>query len=411
MNNIKIIEGGVTAAKGFKAAAVHVGIKNNEKKDMAMIYSEKPCVTAGTFTLNKVFAAPVKWDKNIVNNSAFSQAVVVNTGIANACTGKEGDAICKAEAETVSKLLSIPEDSVLLGSTGVIGMQLPMDKILHGIKLLVPTLSDTVEAGIDAAKAIMTTDTRYKQVAVSVEIGGKTVTVGGMCKGAGMIHPNMATMLCFITSDAVIEQSALKKMTREIVEDSFNMISVDGDTSTNDTVLVMANGMAKNQAITMDNKADYELYYQALCYVLTELSKMIAGDGEGCTCLFEVQVINAKTKEQAKILAKSVVTSNLTKCAIFGHDANWGRMLCAMGYSSADFDPEKVNIYFESEAGKIKIVENGLAANYSEEKATEILSKNPIMAIVDIQSGNEKATAWGCDLTFDYVKINADYRS
>lgn len=411
MDNIKIIEGGVTAAKGFKAAAVQAGIKNNIKKDMAMIYSEKPCVTAGTFTLNKVFAAPVKWDKNVVNNSAFSQAVVINSGIANACTGNDGDNACKKEAETVSKLLSIPEDSVLLGSTGVIGMQLPMDKILHGIELLVPTLSDTLDAGTDAAKAIMTTDTRDKQVAVSVEIGGKTVTVGGMCKGAGMIHPNMATMLCFITSDAVIEQSALKKMTSAIVEDSFNMISVDGDTSTNDTVLVMANGMAKNQAITMDNKADYELYYQAFCYVLTELSKMIAGDGEGCTCLFEVQVINAKTKEQAKVLAKSVVTSNLTKCAIFGHDANWGRMLCAMGYSGADFDPEKVDIYFESEAGKIKIVENGVAANYSEEKATEILSQNPITAIVDIQSGNEKATAWGCDLTFDYIKINADYRS
>lgn len=411
MNDIKIIEGGVTAAKGFKAAAVQAGIKNNTKKDMAMIYSEKPCVTAGTFTLNKVFAAPVKWDKNIVNNSAFSQAVVINSGIANACTGNDGDSACKKEAETVSKLLSIPEDSVLLGSTGVIGMQLPMDKILHGIKLLVPSLSDTLEAGTDAAKAIMTTDTRDKQVAVSVEIGGKTVTVGGMCKGAGMIHPNMATMLCFITSDAVIEQSALKKMTCEIVEESFNMISVDGDTSTNDTVLVMANGMAKNQAITIENQADYELYYQALCYVLTELSKMIAGDGEGCTCLFEVQVINAKTKEQAKVLAKSVVTSNLTKCAIFGHDANWGRMLCAMGYSGADFDPEKVGIYFESEAGKIKIVENGVAANYSEETATEILSKNPITAIVDIQSGNEKATAWGCDLTFDYIKINADYRS
>lgn len=411
MNDIKIIEGGVTAAKGFKAAAVHVGIKNNTKKDMAMIYSEKPCVTAGTFTLNKVFAAPVKWDKNIVNNSAFSQAVVINSGVANACTGEEGDSACKKEAEAVSKILSIPQDSVLLGSTGVIGMQLPIDKMIHGIELLVPELSDTLEAGTEAAKAIMTTDTRDKQVAVCVEIGGKTVTVGGMCKGAGMIHPNMATMLCFITSDAVIEQSALKKMTSEIVEDSFNMISVDGDTSTNDTVLVMANGMAENEMIKIDNKNDYELYYQALCYVLTELSKMIAGDGEGCTCLFEVQVMGAKTKEQAKILAKSVVTSNLTKCAIFGHDANWGRILCAMGYSGADFAPEKVDIYFESEAGKIKIVENGVAANYSEEKATEILSKNPITAVVDIQLGNEKATAWGCDLTLDYIKINADYRS
>lgn len=411
MNNIQIIEGGVTAAKGFQAAAVHVGIKNNTKKDMAMIYSKKPCVTAGTFTLNRVFAAPVKWDKNIVNNSTFSQAVVVNTGIANACTGKEGDSICKAEAKMAAKVLSIPEDSVLLGSTGVIGMQLPMDKILHGIELLAPELSDTLEAGTEAAKAIMTTDTREKQVAVAVEIGGKTVTVGGMCKGAGMIHPNMATMLCFITSDAVIEQSALKKMTSAIVEDSFNMISVDGDTSTNDTVLVMANGMAENQAITIENKEDYELYYEALCYVLTELSKMIAGDGEGCTCLFEVQVINAKTKAQAKILAKSVATSNLTKCAIFGHDANWGRMMCAMGYSGADFDPEKADIYFESEAGRLKIVENGLAADYSEDKATEILSKNTVRAVIDIKLGNEKATAWGCDLTFDYVKINADYRS
>ena len=231
-----------------------------------------------------------------------------------------------------------------------------------------------------------------------------------MCKGAGMIHPNMATMLCFVTTDACIKKDALQKMTKAIVSDTFNMISVDGDTSTNDTVLVLANGMAENDIITEDSK-DYQAFYDALFYVLRELSKKIAGDGEGCTCLFEVQVKNAATKEQAKVLAKSIVTSSLTKAAIFGHDANWGRILCAMGYSGADLEPEKVDIYFESEAGKLKIVENGKATDYSEEKATEILSKNPVIAIADVKMGNEEATAWGCDLTFDYVKINADYRS
>jgi glutamate N-acetyltransferase/amino-acid N-acetyltransferase len=247
-------------------------------------------------------------------------------------------------------------------------------------------------------------------VAVTVNIGGKTVTVGGMCKGAGMIHPNMATMLCFITSDACIEKKILQEMVSNIVEDTFNMISVDGDTSTNDTVLVMANGLAQNPVISEHGK-DYDTFYEALFYVLRELSKKIAGDGEGCTCLFEVQVKNAATKQQAKILAKSIVTSSLTKAAIFGHDANWGRILCAMGYSGADLEPEKVDIYFESEAGSLKIVENGKATDYSEDKATEILSKNPVTAIADVKLGSENATAWGCDLTFDYVKINADYRS
>ena len=256
----------------------------------------------------------------------------------------------------------------------------------------------------------MTTDTRSKQVAVTVDIKGKKVTVGGMCKGAGMIHPNMATMLCFITSDANIEKSALQKMTSAIVDDSFNMISVDGDTSTNDTVLVMANGMAENECIK-ENTPEYDEYFKALSYILTELSKMIAGDGEGCTCLFEVKVINAKERQQARTLAKSIVTSSLTKAAIFGHDANWGRILCAMGYSGADFEPEKVDIYFESSAGKLKIVENGKATDYSEEEATKILSQNPVTAIADVKQGDVNATAWGCDLTFDYVKINADYRS
>lgn len=407
---MEIIKGGVTAAKGFKAAGMNVRIKNNEKKDMAMIYSEKPCVTAGTFTTNKVFAAPVKWDKKIVRELQYSQAVVINSGVANACTGKEGDDACELEAKTASKVLNIPKDSVLVASTGVIGAQLPMDKICSGIEQLPKLLDSSLEAGTLAAQAIMTTDTVDKQVAVQVEISGKNVTIGGMCKGAGMIHPNMATMLCFITTDANIEKAALQKMTSVIVEDTFNMISVDGDTSTNDTVLVMANGMADNMEITADTE-DYKVFYDALFYVLRELSKKIAGDGEGCTCLFEVQVKNAATKEQAKILAKSIVTSSLTKAAIFGHDANWGRILCAMGYSGADLEPEKVDIYFESEAGKLKIVENGKATDYSEDKATQILSRNPVIAIADVKMGTKEATAWGCDLTFDYVKINADYRS
>ncbi len=408
---MNIITGGVTAPKGFKSAGLSVGIKNKtDKKDMAMVYSEKPCTTAGTFTTNRVSAAPVKWDRDVVYNSPFSQAVVVNSGVANACTGTEGLDACKKEAEAVSKKLGIPANSVLVASTGVIGMQLPMDKICEGIDKLPELLDSTLEAGTSAAEAIMTTDTVSKEVAVTVDISGKEVTVGGMCKGAGMIHPNMATMLCFITSDVNIEKQTLQKMTSEIVDDSFNMISVDGDTSTNDTALVMANGMAENEIIT-EQSADYDKFYEALKYIFTELSKKIAGDGEGCTCLFEAQVINAKTKAQAKVLAKSIITSNLTKAAIFGHDANWGRILCAMGYSGAEFEPENVDIYFESEAGKLKIVENGNATDYSEEVATQILSKNPVKAIADIKEGSESATAWGCDLTFDYVKINADYRS
>ena len=407
---MKEITGGVTAAKGFQAASTAAGIKYKDRKDMAMIYSEVPCKAAGTFTTNIVKAAPVKWDHNVVYNSKAAQAVVINAGIANACTGEEGMGYCRQTAEKVEKVLGIAADEVLVASTGVIGMQLPIDRICNGIDAMVPQLKGDTESGTEASKAIMTTDTKNKEVAVTIELGGKTVTIGGMCKGSGMIHPNMATMLCFVTTDACIKKDALQKMTKAIVSDTFNMISVDGDTSTNDTVLVLANGMAENDIITEDSK-DYQTFYDALFYVLRELSKKIAGDGEGCTCLFEVQVKNASTKEQAKVLAKSIVTSSLTKAAIFGHDANWGRILCAMGYSGADLEPEKVDIYFESEAGKLKIVENGKATDYSEEKATEILSKNPVIAIADVKMGNEEATAWGCDLTFDYVKINADYRS
>lgn len=408
---MKVINGGVTAALGFKAAGVAAAIKyTNGKKDMALVYSEKPCVAAGTFTTNKVFAAPVKWDRNVVYNEAFAQAIVVNSGVANACTGVEGDEACAKTAKKMSEVLGIPEAYVLIGSTGVIGMQLPVEKICAGVEVLAPMLSDSIEAGTQAAEAIMTTDTVSKEVAVEVMVDGKKVTIGGMCKGAGMIHPNMATMLCYVTTDCDIEKSLLQKMTSEIIDDSFNMISVDGDTSTNDTALVLANGLAGNKKIT-EPGADYDAFFEGLSYVLTELSKKIAGDGEGCTCLFEVQVKNAADKATAKTLAKSIVTSSLTKAAIFGHDANWGRILCAMGYSGADFDPEKVDIFFESEAGKLQIVKDGTATDYSEEKATEILSKNPVIAIADVKQGEYNATAWGCDLTFDYVKINADYRS
>lgn len=407
---MNIIDGGITSAKGFSAASFCAGIKSTAKDDMAMIVSDTPCLVAGTFTTNKVFAAPVKWDKKVVYESPCANAVVINSGIANACTGQKGDETCEAEASAVQSVLGFDKNTVLLASTGVIGMQLPMDKIVGGIKGLAGKLDYSAQAGTDAAIAIMTTDTVNKQVACNVDINGVTVTVGGMCKGAGMIHPNMATMLCFITTDALISKDALQKMTSSIVDDSFNMISVDGDTSTNDTVLVMANGESKCDLIKEGTEA-YDKFYQALSYVLTELSKKIAGDGEGCTCLFEVKVLNAKERQTARRLAKSVVTSNLTKAAIFGHDANWGRILCALGYSGADFDPEIVDIYFESEAGKLKIVENGCATDYSEEEATKILSKNPVTAICDIKQGDVDATAWGCDLTFDYVKINADYRS
>lgn len=408
---MKEINGGVCAAKGFKAAGLNAGIKNNTKKDMALVYSEVPCVKAGTFTTNKACAAPVKWDKKVVFESKYAQAVVVNTGVANACTGAKGLEDCATEAKLVASELGIDESYVLVSSTGVIGKLLPMDVIEAGIKKLPSLLENSVEAASCAAESIMTTDTVPKQVAVSVEVAGKTVNIGGMCKGAGMIHPNMATMLCYVTTDAAIEESFLQVITKEIVEDTFNMISVDGDTSTNDTVLVLANGLADNDVITNRGSVGFKEFYDGLFFVLRELSKKIAGDGEGATCLFEAQVVNAVTKKDAKILSKSIVCSNLTKAAIFGHDANWGRILCAMGYSGAEFDPEIVDIWFESAAGKLKIVENGNATDYSEEIATKILSEKHVIAIADCKQGEYSATAFGCDLTFDYVTINADYRS
>lgn len=404
------IKGGVTAAKGFEAAAAAAAIKYQGRTDMALVYSETPCRVAGTFTTNLVKAAPVKWDQKVVKESPYAQAVIVNSGIANACTGEEGMSYCKETAEEAAEVFGIPADSVLVASTGVIGMQLPMERLKNGIHLLKEAKGDSLEHGTEASKAIMTTDTVNKEIAVQVELGGKTVTIGGMCKGSGMIHPNMCTMLAFVTTDVNISKEMLQACVSADVKDSFNMISVDGDTSTNDTLLVLANGKAGNPEITEDSE-DYQAFAKALNTVTTYLAKKMAGDGEGATALFEVKIVGAESKEQAVTLSKSVVTSSLVKAAIYGHDANWGRILCAMGYSGAQFDPEKVDLFFESAAGKIQIIENGVAVNYSEEEATKILSEPEVTAIADVKMGDATATAWGCDLTYDYVKINADYRS
>lgn len=407
MNQVK---GGVTAAKGYEAAAAAGGIKYKDRTDMAMIYSQVPCVAAGTFTQNIVKAAPVRWDQQVVKSGAKAQAVIVNSGIANACTGAEGFGYCKDTAEAAAKALDISADGVLIGSTGVIGKQIPIDRLVSGIEALAGKKNSSLENGTEAARAIMTTDTCEKELAVQIEAGGKTVTVGGMAKGSGMIHPNMCTMLAFITTDAVISKETLQKALSEDVDDTYNMISVDGDTSTNDTVLLLANGMAENAEIIYGSE-DYKKFAEALHTINEYLAKKIAGDGEGATALFEVKAIGCESVEQAKVLAKAIVCSNLTKTAIAGHDANWGRILCAMGYSGAQFDPEKVDLFFESKAGRIQIIADGTAVDYSEEEATRILSETEVTAVADVKMGGCQATAWGCDLTHGYIEINADYRS
>lgn len=407
---MEIIKGGVTAAKGYEAASCAAGIKYQGRTDMAMVYSRIPCVAAGTFTTNVVKAAPVKWDQQVVAGGAKVQAVIVNSGIANACTGAEGFGYCRDTAQAAAKELGISEDGVLIGSTGVIGKQLPIDRLTAGIRVLAKEKNDTLENGTAAAKAIMTTDTCAKELAVTFDVGGKTVTLGGMAKGSGMIHPNMCTMLSFITTDAVISKAALQKALGADVQDTYNMISVDGDTSTNDTVILLANGLAENPEIT-EGSEDYRRFREALHTVNEYLAKKIAGDGEGATALFEARATGCESIQQAKTLAKSIVCSNLTKTAIAGHDANWGRILCAMGYSGARFDPERVDLFFESKAGRIQIIENGTAVDYSEEEATKILSESEVTAIADVKMGDKSAAAWGCDLTHGYIEINADYRS
>lgn len=407
---MKKIKGGVTAAKGFEAASAAAGIKYQGRTDMALVYSQKPCEAAGTFTTNVVKAAPVKWDKKVVESNAKPQVIVINSGIANACTGDAGMECCKEVAKEVTKVLETETESVLIGSTGVIGMQLPVEKMKDGVHLLAKEKAEGLEMGNLAAKAIMTTDTKEKEAAVTIELDGTTVTIGGMAKGSGMIHPNMCTMLAFITTDAVISKEALQAALSSDVEETYNMISVDGDTSTNDTVLLLANQMAGNKEIQKGTK-ELEIFKEALHEVNTTLAKKIAGDGEGATALLEVTVQGAETKQQAKTLAKSVICSNLTKTAIAGHDANWGRILCAMGYAGVEFEPEKTDLFIQSSAGELKLVENGMALDYSEKKATEILSQTEVCVVADIKAGTEKATAWGCDLTHGYIDINADYRS
>ncbi len=408
---IKQTEGGVTAATGFFAASTAAGIKYQGRQDMAMVYSRVPCVVSGTFTTNMVKAAPVLWDKMICEEKQTAQVVVINAGIANACTGEIGYQYCKETAAAAEEALQIPYDSVFVASTGVIGKQLPIDKIKAGTKVLAECLKDTLEAGTDAAKAIMTTDTKKKEIAVSFEIGGKTVTLGGMCKGSGMIHPNMCTMLGFVTTDVNISKELLDKALKTDVQDTYNMVSVDGDTSTNDTVLLMANGQAGNDKIVSAESEEYRVFAEALHFVNVYLAKRIAEDGEGATKLFTAKVVNACSVASAKVLAKSVITSSLTKAAVYGNDANWGRILCALGYSGETFDPYKVDITISDGVDSLCLVENGMATEYSEEFATKILGGKEVTVTADMKDGLEEATAWGCDLTYDYVKINADYRS
>lgn len=408
--DIKRIEGGVTAAKGFKAACTAAGIKYKDRDDMAMIFSEKSCECAGTFTRNKVKAACVKWDRELVSSGKKLHAVVINSGIANACTGEEGFLACRKTAEAVEKSLNVPQASTAVASTGVIGMQLPVDKLVKGVEDMGGKLSGSLESGTNASKAIMTTDTVNKEVAVSFTVGGKEAVIGGMCKGSGMIHPDMCTMLAFLTTDVDIERDLMQKAVSEVINETFNMITVDGDTSTNDTFLLLSNGMAGNERISAENE-DYGCFKEALHIVCRDLARRMAADGEGATKLFEAKVVNAKSREDARILAKAVVGSNLSKAAIFGCDANFGRFLCAMGYSGADFKEEDVELFFESSEGRLMVFDHGVPLNFDEEEAVRIMKADEVTVFIDMHEGTEEATAWGCDLTYDYVKINADYRT
>ena len=413
---IKSISGGVTAAAGFKAACCAAGIKYKDRVDMAMIYSDAPCAVAGVFTSNVVKAAPVQWDQHIVRTVKAARAVVVNAGIANAATGEAGMATCAQTAECAAKALDIPAEQVLLGSTGVIGPGLPMDRISAGVAAMAGTLSDTEEAGTAASRAIMTTDTVNKECAVCFELpaadgaGAVTVTLGGMSKGSGMIHPNMCTMLGYITTDCAIDQALMQRAVQDVVQDTFNMISVDGDTSTNDTLLVLANGRAGNRPIA-DAGEGYALFREALFTVCRALAVKMAGDGEGATRLMEMRVVNADTKENARKLARSVIGSSLVKAMVFGRDANCGRILCALGYAGVAFDPAVIELYLVGENQTLCFYRDGCVQAFDEDAALAMLSEDSVRFLCDMRMGDQEATAWGCDLTYDYVKINGDYRS
>ena len=413
---IRNIPGGVTAAAGFRAACCAAGIRYEGRCDMAMIACDVPCTAAGVFTSNLVKAAPVLWDREIVRSGKPVQAVVVNAGIANAGTGKAGMELCKKTADCVSAALNLTPDAVLIGSTGVIGPLLPIDKLAAGIRSMASSLSGTQEAGTAASRAIMTTDTVNKEAALALDLpaadGSGTVTVhlGGMSKGSGMIHPNMCTMLGYVTTDCDISRDLLVKALRSVVPDTFNMITVDGDTSTNDTLLLLSNGLAGNRPVTEEN-GDYALFREALFSVCRDLAVLMASDGEGATHLVEMRVYNADTKENARTLARSVVGSSLVKAMIYGKDANCGRILCALGYAGPDFDPAVIELYLHGEKETLCFYRDGCVQAFDEEKAAAILSEKAVRFSCDMKMGGCEAVAWGCDLTYDYVKINGDYRS
>ena len=403
---MKEIKGGVCAAKGFKASGVHCGIrKNKTKKDLALIYSEKKAVAACVYTTNLVKGAPITVTKANVSDG-YAQAAICNSGNANTCNAN-GVEIAEKMCSLLSEELGIDKSDVIVASTGVIGQPLDIEPIANGIPSLVKELK--TDSG-DAAAAIMTTDTVQKCVSYSFEIGGKECRIGGIAKGSGMIHPNMATMLVFITTDCAISSEMLQKALSSDIAETFNMISIDGDTSTNDMVTVLANGLAGNKEISKEGD-DFNEFMKALNTITVWLCRRIAADGEGATKLLECKVSGAKDKDTAKTVAKSVVCSSLTKAAMFGSDANWGRVLCAIGYSGADVDVNKIDVWFKSDKGSILVCENGAGVDFSEEKAKEILSENEIDILVDLKSGDASSTAWGCDLTYDYVKINGDYRT
>ena len=413
---IRKIAGGITAARGFSAACCEAAIKYPNRKDMAMVFTDVPCAVAGTFTSNKVKAAPVLWDMDIVKNEKDARAIVVNTGIANAGTGEAGMALCRETAAHTAEVLGIPADSVLLGSTGVIGPNLPQDRINTGISAMAKSLSKSVEAGTGASVAIMTTDTVNKEVAVEFDLpavsgeGMVTVRLGGMSKGSGMIHPNMCTMLAYLSTDCAIDRALLQQALSDVVVDTFNMISVDGDTSTNDTLLVLSSSLAENKPILEEDES-YALFREALFTVCRELAIRMAGDGEGATHLIETRVIHADTKENARTLARSVVASSLVKAMIYGKDANCGRVLCALGYAGPDFDPAIIRIDLVGKKEILNFYKDGCVQVFDEDKALALLSEHDIRFLCDMNMGDEEATAWGCDLTYDYVKINGDYRT
>lgn len=406
MEELEILEGSIELPKGFLASGIFAGIKKS-KKDIALIYSEKVANAAAVFTTNKVKAAPVLLDMKRIEKG-IAQAIIINSGNANACTGEKGFEDAVNMAKKVSQLLKIDEENVLVCSTGVIGAPLPMEKVLKGIEAAAENLS--TEGGYQAAEAIMTTDTFLKGVTAKFVIEGKIVTMTGFAKGSGMIHPNMATMLSFILTDANITKVALNKAFKETVDKTYNMISVDGDMSTNDTAIILANGEAQNKTIE-EGTHEFDIFYRALEHVNKTLAKLIVKDGEGATKFMEVNVINAKTEKDARLAAKSIVNSNLVKTAIFGEDANWGRILAAVGYSGADFDASRVDIYLKSMKGEIKVCENGGYIFFDEALAKEILKEKEITVTVDMKAGEYSANSWGCDLSYDYVKINGSYRT